>query len=164
MQSFHDESTLDEDDPNLIEAAQLAIETGVRLTRFVRRTIRSSPSSDLSLARLRALAFLLDNPAVCLSDLADHLIVGVPTASKLVDDLVERGLLSRSSDESDRRRLALSLTNEGERVLKRAARPAQEGVAGLLERLSPEDRARVIQGLSLLRPLLDTPGPEDPDD
>lgn len=139
--------------------AQLALETGVRLMRLVRRVVRGTQPTAVSFEGLRTLAFVADNPGICLSDLAEHLWVGMPTASKKVDDLVERGLLQRGADASDRRRLTLSLTRDGERLIATAKRPAHAQVAALLGRLSPAERARVREGLTLLRGLLEPAEP-----
>ena len=134
--------------------AELALETGVRLVRLLRRVVRDTSTTDVSFEGLRTLAFLADNPGVCLSDLAEYLWVGMPTASKKVDDLVERGVLTRASDASDRRRLALTVTPKGEHLIATAKRPAQEEVVTLLSRLEPADRERVRAGLELLRGVL----------
>ena len=155
MKTFHDESVAARDDAALDDLAQLAIETGSRLLRVIKRAIRSSPPSAISLNGLRTMGYLLDSPGACLSDVAEHLMVGVPTASKLVDDLAERGFLSRAAASTDRRKLTLSLTGEGERFVRTAARPAQDRLAEMLVRLPAGDRERVRAGLALLRDLLE---------
>ena len=126
----------------------------MRLVRLLRRIVRETSTGDVSFEGLRALAFLADNPGICLSELADFLWVGVPTASKKVDDLVERGVLTRTADTTDRRRLALNVTPEGAHLIATAKRPAQDEVVSLLSRLDPDERARVRDGLQLLRALL----------
>lgn len=152
MKLFTDEMNSAGADPD--RTALLCVETGIRLVRLARRAVREAPDATLSPSRLRALGFLDDNPAACLADLAEHLIVGSPTASKLVDDLVERGLLRRSADASDRRRLELRVTRAGRRAMGTAARPAQDRLRSLLERLSGEDLVKVHEGLLTLLPLL----------
>jgi len=159
MKLFHDERDAPRAGADPVEAdaiAQLAIETGVRLIRIVKRAVgTSSTSAALSLSGLRTLAYLADSPGGCLSDVAEHLLVGNPTASKLVDDLVERGLLERVADTSDRRKLALTVTREGKRLVTTAKRPAQELVAERLSRLTPEQRRSVRAGLELLHAQLE---------
>lgn len=134
--------------------ASLCVETGIRLVRIARRAVREAPDATLTPPKIRTLAFLDESPAACLSDVAEHLIVGPPTASKLVDDLVERGLLRRSADSADRRKLVLRITPAGRRALSTAARPAQERFRQILERLTAEDLARVHVGLATLLPVL----------
>jgi DNA-binding MarR family transcriptional regulator len=52
-----------------------------------------------------------------LSELAVFLGISTPAASKAVDKLVRRNLLSRTGGESDRRSIRLTLTEEGRRML-----------------------------------------------
>jgi DNA-binding MarR family transcriptional regulator len=158
MQKFHDENVLDREE--MESAAQVVVDTGVLLTRFVRRAVRSHPPSDLSLSALRALSYVVGTPGVCVSDLADYLLVGAPTASKLVDELVGRGLVSRSPDESDRRRVRLRAAPGAGEVLSTVARPVREEVALLLSELDAADRRRVVDGMGILRGLL-RPDPEE---
>ena len=153
MKTFHDESVTGGTGA-LDDTAQLAIETGARLMRVVRRAIRSTPPATISLNGLRTLGYLLDTPGACLSEVAEHLLVGVPTASKLVDDLAGRGYLTRGAHVTDRRRITLTLTAEGEHFVSTAARPAQEKLAELLARLPANDHTRVREGLALLRDML----------
>jgi DNA-binding MarR family transcriptional regulator len=161
MKQFHDE-TIDVD-ARLADTAQLTIDAGVRLTRFVRRAIRLSPPAELSLTRLRALAWVAENPGVSVSELAETLLVGVPTGSKLVDDLVGLGLITRTSDEADRRRVSLRVTDEGERTLAQAKRPAQREIARLLSQLSAAERRRLREGLQILAGLLQRPSADASD-
>ena len=155
MKLCHDERVAGSP-PSLDDTAQLAIETGSRLMRVVRRAVRASSPTTISISGLKTLGFLLDSPGACLSDVADHLFVGVPTASKLVDDLAERGYLARAADSNDRRKLTLTLTADGKEFITTAARPAQERIAEMLARLPEKDRARVREGLVVLRAMLES--------
>ena len=146
----------------LVALAQLVVETSVHLTRFVRRAVRSSPPPTLSISGVRALSCVAANPDISVSDVAQHLLVGVPTASKLVDELVARKFLTRAPDKRDRRRLVLRATARGRRVLATAARPAQRQTAALLAELEPAKRARVKEGLTILRDLLTRADAESP--
>jgi len=148
------EETIGPDAPADAAAAQLCLETGVRIVRLVRRAVREAPPSALSLSRLRALAFIDEKPRACLSELAEHLIVGPPTASKVVDDLVARRLVRRAAQSADRRRVTLELTAAGRRTLRTAARPGRDQIAALLARLSPGELRRVRLGMETLLPLL----------
>lgn len=149
-----------EKDAELALAARLALETGIRTGRLARRTIRAHQPDTLSLSRLRALSFLSDHPGASVTDLADHLWIGVPTASKIADGLCGQGIAVRTPDPADRRRVSLKATAKGRRFVAAATRPAQAHMMELLSRLSPAQRARVRDGLELLRPLLDHHAPE----
>ena len=54
-------------------------------------------------------------------ELGRELLVAQHSASELANRLVDKGLLARSPDERDRRRILLTLTVEAEAVLSRMA-------------------------------------------
>ena len=57
-------------------------------------------------------------PAVSIGAVAEQLQVRHHSASLLVDRGVKRGLLIRTDDPEDRRRVLVSLTEEGQRILE----------------------------------------------
>ena len=118
--------------------------------RSIRREMRQSSASLLSVPQFRALAFVERNPRACLFHVADHLGVTRPTASVIVDRLVRRGLLRRTQDPRERRRVVLTITSPGSRLLERARKATRVWMAGILAPLSRGTRARIVQGMSLL--------------
>lgn len=64
-----------------------------------------------------------------MSELAQGLLVSRPTASRVVDRLVDRGWVQRWHDPDDRRVVRLELTAEGRRVQRRAGRLHVDGIA-----------------------------------
>jgi DNA-binding MarR family transcriptional regulator len=71
--------------------------------------------------------------------------------SRLIDGLVERRLMTRRPGRGDRRRIHLRLTPRGVGLLAAAHRATQEGLAGTLERLTPQERRLVGIALRCLR-------------
>jgi MarR family transcriptional regulator, organic hydroperoxide resistance regulator len=86
-----------------------------------------------------------------LKALGDLLIAEAGHPSRLVDRLVEAGLVQRSPAESDRRRVELSLTVRGERLARRV-QAAREGVLDLARGLTAGHDLRPT--LALLRELV----------
>lgn len=72
---------------------------------------------DLTMQQLRVLGLVAQEPGLTGQELGSRLGVSAPTASGLVDRLVEKGVLERTDDASDRRRRRLQLTEDGVRVL-----------------------------------------------
>jgi MarR family transcriptional regulator, organic hydroperoxide resistance regulator len=86
-----------------------------------------------------------------LKELGELLIAEAGHPSRLVDRLVEAGLVERRAGEDDRRRVELSLTSKGRRLEKRVL-TAREQIRELaLEALGDRD---VMPALELLRHLL----------
>src|SRR5208283_3192855 len=71
---------------------------------FIRREMRVF-RKDLSLAQSRTLALIQRQPCASLSAVSDHLGSSLPTASRIVQGLVEQGLLVRKGCPDDRRQL-----------------------------------------------------------
>lgn len=119
----------------------------------LRQTMRSHSAPDLRVPELRSLAFLRHAPGSNLTDLAEYIGVSLPSMSKLVDALAYRGLVERKPDPSDRRRVRLSLTEEGASVLSKAREAVKAKFAMRLARLPAADIALVTTGMALLRGL-----------
>lgn len=67
-----------------------------------------------------------------------------------LDQLVERGLLERSLDPEDSRRIKLTLTKEGQRVVRESNRTICSIVSTRLERLAPARREAFLSAFSAL--------------
>jgi MarR family transcriptional regulator, lower aerobic nicotinate degradation pathway regulator len=67
-----------------------------------------------------------------------------------INDLTARGLVVRAPDPADRRRNAITLTDEGRRHLKRLDVVIAEGEAEFLAPLPDADRAELIRILRLI--------------
>jgi DNA-binding MarR family transcriptional regulator len=129
----------------------------LELAPLVMRTMRAELSArqglELSVPQFRALRFVGRRPGISLSDLAAHLGTTRPAASRLVDRLLEVGLLDRAVDPSDRRQVALALTERGQLALQGAHAAAQARMAERLGGLTPDELGRCAQALATLRAL-----------
>jgi DNA-binding MarR family transcriptional regulator len=68
-----------------------------------------------------------------MTQLAERALISRPTASRVVDRLVERGWVRRWRDATDGRVVLLALTEEGRRVHTAAARVHLDGIARLVQ-------------------------------
>jgi DNA-binding MarR family transcriptional regulator len=59
--------------------------------------------------------------ALTTSEIAEELFIGASTAVELLDRLVQRGLVARSTSDEDRRRTLARLTPAGVRIMRRLA-------------------------------------------
>jgi DNA-binding MarR family transcriptional regulator len=82
------------------------------------------------------------------SDLADRTSVGRDKISRIVDHLVESGLVSRRTDEDDRRRVVLNLLAKGRRVCDDLELVARQIETDVLSGLSPSERSTMQQLLA----------------
>jgi DNA-binding MarR family transcriptional regulator len=105
---------------------------------------------DLTLAQIKALFALWQEPPITIGALGERLRVGVPTASHLVERLVQLGLVERREDESDRRRAYVSPTEAGASLVDRLRAARSEQLTRWLDRLDDAELAALAKGLSAL--------------
>ena len=134
--------------------AREIMDTVPRVMQLIRTEMRRHRPHRLSVPQFRALLFLDRHPEASLSALAEHLGVSRPTASVLVDRLVQRGLVARGTDPAERRRAVLRLTTAGRRQLAEARQYTQARLAERLAGLGEAELARLRDGLQLLQRLL----------
>jgi DNA-binding MarR family transcriptional regulator len=82
-----------------------------------------------------------------MSRLAEALEVVPSSASRLCDRLEATGLLRRVPDPRDRREVRLILTSSARRMLDQLRERRREALAGVLERMTPGDRADLVRSL-----------------
>ena len=91
-----------------------------------------------------------------MSDLADRVLITRPTVTRLVDRLVEQGLVERSQDPSDRRAVLVTLSATGRERLTEAAIVHGDGIVRLFgDPLRRHDVVALAGALESLVP--DTP-------
>jgi DNA-binding MarR family transcriptional regulator len=110
-----------------------AVLTLARLARFLERAC-----TDLTLSQYRLLAMIADG-AERASEIAGRLALTKPTVSATIDTLVERGLVTRTTADDDRRALRLQITAEGRAVVGAAERAMRERLDDLLTRVDDPD-------------------------
>ncbi len=137
--------------PDPDEIARHLLEAVPLVMRTIRSEMRSHRDPDLSVPQFRALGFIDRNPGASLSDLAEHMGLALPSASRLVEGLVSRNLAKRQEDRADRRRMVLRLTPGGRDTLAGARQATQERLAARLAAFSRKDRAAITQAMLLLR-------------
>jgi len=130
---------------------ELAILVKAGQRELERRTNEAMQPLGLTAAQADALTVIGQTEPVSLKDLGDLLIAEAGHPSRLVDRLVEAGLVSRRAAGDDRRRVELSLTAKGRRLETRV-RGARESVLELGRQLvGDRDLTPVVE---LLRDLI----------
>jgi len=103
----------------------------------------------LTLPQLRTVFIIAHNRTSSVVQVAQQLGIGEPTASHLIDKLVQAGLVQRTEDPKDRRRVQVQLTPAGNALIERLL--GWEDVLGeLLHQLSKEELNLIRRGLSIL--------------
>lgn len=90
-------------------------------------------------------------PTVAVKDLAAHLQLEHSTASRLMGEAEEEGLVVRTADAADRRRTTVALTETGQRVVDGATAAQSAFLAILLADWPEADVAQLARLLERLR-------------
>ena len=115
--------------------------------------VESTPSGKrfgLTTTRIIALAAALHADGLTMSELAAALDLPAPLATRTADELVQRGLLERLADASDRRRVLVRATPLGRQALDEVHGEAEQLIAGVLERMTAEEADALVLGLGAL--------------
>ena len=141
--------------PEARECARLLLETIPNLMRNLGGAIRQCKGSEeehLNMGQFRMLGMLHIAPRT-LSELAASHHVTPSTMSRTIDVLVRKAWVARETDPADRRQVILTLTSEGHAALEAMGQYTQDAVTGMLARLDDQERARLYEGLMVLRKL-----------
>src|SRR5579884_2610466 len=122
----------------------------LRLGRELRREIHSLGVTGGQVSLLIAIK---DNPGITAGELAERERVSAPGMSGHLVRLEAAGMIERRRA-SDRRRIELFLTPEGDKVLKSVKKKRTAWLAARLERLTDEERELVERAVEALEKLL----------
>jgi DNA-binding MarR family transcriptional regulator len=106
---------------------------------------------ELTFAQAKALILLAANKSLTVSHLGRLLNVGNPTASTLVQQLVERGLVTRTEDEADRRQTLVQLSEKGAEIGAGRRSEREKQWQRWLVKLSDEELSALARGLGALQ-------------
>jgi DNA-binding MarR family transcriptional regulator len=99
------------------------------------------------LAEVRALVIIYSRGSVSLSELAAAANLHLTRASRLCDRLVTQGLILRTEDPTNRRQLMLTVTDEGERVVRTVMEHRRTAIKNILARLPKQRRSELVSVL-----------------
>lgn len=118
-----------------------------------RRTLSALLECDLSLHQVQVIVFLANQDTASVSMVASQLGMGRPSASLLIDSLVQRGLVSRCDDPADRRRAVVRLTAEGVGYIDALFQGGQGDPRDVLVAMETTDLLALLRGLQALAAL-----------
>lgn len=110
---------------------------------FVERRAERQDGSPTRMQRF-VLRTVAERGPVTVTQLADTLSVSAPTASQLVNTLVERGWLNVELSTRDRRRHDVHITPAGKQLLAEQSRKRLNSIQKILEQLTPEERTQLV--------------------
>ncbi|MDA8359489.1 MAG: MarR family transcriptional regulator [Actinomycetota bacterium] len=107
-------------------------------------------AEEVTLSQYRALVVLASRGPQKLASLAEALGVTPPTATRLCDRLVRKGLITRRHERDDRRQVRLALAADGRRLVDEVTARRREEIALLLDAIPLEQRSSLVDALTRL--------------
>jgi DNA-binding MarR family transcriptional regulator len=128
-------------------ASQLRIAT----FRLARRMRTQKAVDSMSDGQFAVLAGLFIHGPHTLGELADRERVSAPSMNRTVNCLQESGYVRRSADETDGRKVVISLTDEGRSVVDETARRRDAWVEEALAALTPSERRTLAEAADIMQ-------------
>jgi DNA-binding MarR family transcriptional regulator len=130
--------------------AELMMDIIPKTTQKIREELRRVRGDRLTVTQFRVLAAV--NRGLCRNkDICELLGVSEAAISRMIDVLVQDGLIKKGVDKDDRRQTVLSLTSEGQKLHSVTKAEARTRLKSKLDALSSEDIESMIKGLEILQ-------------
>jgi DNA-binding MarR family transcriptional regulator len=124
----------------------------LKLGRDLRREIHSL---GVTAGQVALLVQIGQNPGIGVRDLAARERMSAAGMSGHIDRLVGSGLVTRTPDTGDRRRVGLALTDEGQRVRRAVKSRRTAWLASRLTQLTPEQLETLDAAIGPLQELIE---------
>jgi DNA-binding MarR family transcriptional regulator len=124
------------------------------LLRLARELRKETEGLGVTSRQVTLLWLIRNHPGLSLRELAAHERISAPALSGHVDRLEKAGLIGRVRDGVDRRRVGLTLTDEGARLLKRVRARRTSWLADRLKELDPSELEAIEAAVEPLGRLL----------
>jgi MarR family transcriptional regulator, organic hydroperoxide resistance regulator len=108
----------------------------------------------LTLPQWKTLVLIAEQKSSTIGFLAKRMAIGEPTASHLVDKLVQSGLVAREEDPDDRRRAKVKVSVEGHELLDKLIRPQRDILRDAISVLAERDKKDILRILRTIRKAL----------
>mgnify|MGYP000651644832 CR=1 FL=1 len=116
---------------------------------------KRSAMGELSVAQIHVLSIIRQNGRVSMTELANLLGVSPPSASAMVDRLVEKKLLTRESNPEDRRKVVVSVTDMFMEAVGHLEDAILQSFVDLVDRLGPDAARQWCDVLGKVKQVLD---------
>jgi DNA-binding MarR family transcriptional regulator len=136
------------------ELTELAARLRLAITRTARR-MRQEAGEGLSPTLTAALATIERHGPLTPSELAALERVKRPSATRIIGQLAEGGLVTKAPDPSDGRSCLVSASAEGKALLRRVRRRKNAYISRRLRELDPSDLAALERAAEILEQMLE---------
>lgn len=120
------------------------------IREFAFQIVQTFEDFDYSLPQMATLLLLDEEGEQTIKGMAEVLGRSLSATSRLLDQLVVRGMITRREDERDRRVKRVAITAQGHSFIETLEQRRASAQIAVMEYLSPEERAEAVRGMLLL--------------
>jgi DNA-binding MarR family transcriptional regulator len=117
---------------------------------------------ELTMSQVKGLRTLAHHTPATITQIAEVLKISQPTASQLVDRLVQSGLAQRTEDPTDRRRMLVRLSKKGQQLHERLRGVWRARFRNWLQRMNTDELEALHRGYDALAQIVSTGNSSDP--
>ncbi len=103
-----------------------------------------SRTSHLTMLQFEALHLIKKSEDAQMTDIAEHFSIRMPSATALIDKLIEMKFVVRKNDTKDRRIVKIYITKQGDKLLDEAMRQRTSKINKLLSFLSKKEKEDLL--------------------
>lgn len=117
---------------------------------------------EITMSQVKGLRTLAHHTPATITEIADVLKISQPTASQLVDRLVQGGLAQRTEDPTDRRRMLVRLSKKGQQLHERLRGVWRTRFRTWLQRMNTDELEALHRGYDALARIVSAKNSGDP--
>lgn len=136
---------------DVAECARQVLDVVPAVLRPIRQQMRFHRAAGLSVPQFRALCFVERYDGASLSSVAEHLDLSLPTVSRMINGLVQRGFIQRRASQDDRRHVSLSVRPRGQAIMRQAREATQDFLKEKFKGLTDEQCEAMVVAMNALR-------------
>ncbi len=116
---------------------------------FMQNVVENGKSinSDLTLSQIRAIAAFRDKDCLSMKELANNIGVKLSNMTMMVDRLIKDEMAERERDESDRRKVMVSLTSKGKKIRAKFLAQRRKVAKSIFAKLNDRDKNELLESL-----------------
>jgi len=120
------------------------------LRKLIAAAGEAAAQLELSMTQAEVVSYLTERHETTMGELSDHISVSLSAMTGVVDRLVQKGLVSRDRDETDRRVVRVSLTPAGDQLAAEVGQAKKAHAIAVLGALDESDRERLLEIMAKL--------------
>ena len=137
------------------ELLELILRVGTGYEDRIARSFEIQARDYVTRQQLKLLLYIKERKRVSMSELSGNKQIAKPQLTAAIQELVEDGLVSRSPDEQDRRKIYVVCTEKGEKLLEQLYQQFMLDISEKIDLLTEEEQEELIQALRTAERLLE---------